>query len=311
MKHLINIPKIEGNASRQAHADLPKGTYEREISKEGFFGPSAHIYHRNPPTGWIDWDGPLRPRAFNLNQLSQNLGCPWNSFELLFNENCRIGMWRASASMKHLVRNADGDQLLFIHSGEGEIYCDFGRFEIMSGDYVLLPRGTMWRVEVRVPVSVLLIESTNTSISLPEKGVVGVHAFFDPAMLDTPVIDDKFLDQQTVDGDIEPWEIRIKRKNIISTVKYPYNPLDAVGWHGSLMPVKINVKNFRPLMSHRYHLPPSAHTTFVSERFVVCTFCPRPFEKDPGALKVPFFHNNDDYDEVLFYHAGDFLAAIT
>ncbi len=74
--------------------------------------------------------------------------------------------------MKYLVRNADGDQLLFIHSGEEEIYYDFGRFEIMSGDYVLLPRGTMWRVEVRVPVSVLLIESTNTSISLPEKGVV-------------------------------------------------------------------------------------------------------------------------------------------
>ena len=216
------------------------------LVKKVFFGPSAHIYHRNPPTGWIDWDGPLRPRAFNLNQLSQNLDCPWNSFELLFNENCRIGMWRASASMKNLVRNADGDQLLFIHSGEGEIYCDFGRFEITSGDHVLLPRGTMWRVEVKVPVSVLLIESTNTSISLPDKGLVGVHEFFDPAMLDTPMIDDKFLDQQTADGDIEPWEIRIKRKNIISTVKYPYNPLDALGWHGSLMPVKKNVKNFRP-----------------------------------------------------------------
>ena len=61
-------------------------------------------------------------------------------------------------------------------------------------------------------------------------------------------------------------------------------------------------------MSHRYHLPPSAHTTFLSDRFVVCTFAPRPFETDPGALKVPFFHNNDDYDEVLFYHAGDFFS---
>jgi homogentisate 1,2-dioxygenase len=61
-------------------------------------------------------------------------------------------------------------------------------------------------------------------------------------------------------------------------------------------------------MSHRYHLPPSAHTTFVANRFVVCTFAPRPFESDPGALKVPFFHNNDDYDEVLFYHAGDFFS---
>ena len=308
MKNFINIPKMEGNSSRQAHADLPNGTFEREMSKEGFFGPSAHIYHKNPPTGWIDWDGPLRPRAFNLNNLTQNVDCPWNSVELLFNENCRIAMWRASKSMKHLVRNADGDQLLFIHSGSGELYSDFGRFEIIAGDYVLLPRGTMWRVQFGSPIDILLIESTNAGFSLPDKGIVGTHAFFDPAMLDTPLIDKKFLDQQTAVGASERWQVRIKRKNNISTVTYPYNPLDAVGWHGSLMPVKINVKEFRPLMSHRYHLPPSAHTTFVSERFVVCTFCPRPFEKDPGALKVPFFHNNDDYDEVLFYHAGDFFS---
>ena len=308
MKNFINIPKMEGKSSRQAHADLPNDTFEREMSKEGFFGPSAHIYHRNPPTGWIDWDGPLRPRAFNLNNLTQNVDCPWNSVELLFNENCRIAMWRASKSMKHLVRNADGDQLLFIHSGSGELYSDFGRFEIIAGDYVLLPRGTMWRVQFGAPMDILLIESTNAGFSLPDKGIVGTHAFFDPAMLDTPLIDKKFLDQQTAVGASERWQVRIKRKNNISTVTYPYNPLDAVGWHGSLMPVKINVKDFRPLMSHRYHLPPSAHTTFVSERFVVCTFCPRPFEKDPGALKVPFFHNNDDYDEVLFYHAGDFFS---
>ena len=308
MKNFINIPKMEGKSSRQAHADLPNDTFEREMSKEGFFGPSAHIYHRNPPTGWIDWDGPLRPRAFNLNNLTQNVDCPWNSVELLFNDNCRIAMWRASKSMKHLVRNADGDQLLFIHSGSGELYSDFGRFEIIAGDYVLLPRGTMWRVQFGSPIDILLIESTNAGFSLPDKGIVGTHAFFDPAMLDTPLIDKKFLDQQTAVGASERWQVRIKRKNNISTVTYPYNPLDAVGWHGSLMPVKINVKEFRPLMSHRYHLPPSAHTTFVSERFVVCTFCPRPFEKDPGALKVPFFHNNDDYDEVLFYHSGDFFS---
>ena len=308
MKNFINIPKMEGKSSRQAHADLPNDTFEREMSKEGFFGPSAHIYHKNPPTGWIDWDGPLRPRAFNLNNLTQNADCPWNGVELLFNEHCRIAMWRASKSMKHLVRNADGDQLLFIHSGSGELYSDFGRFEFIAGDYVLLPRGTMWRVQFGSPIDILLIESTNAGFSLPDKGIVGTHAFFDPAMLDTPLIDKKFLDQQTAVGATERWQVRIKRKNNISTVTYPYNPLDAVGWHGSLMPVKINVKEFRPLMSHRYHLPPSAHTTFVSERFVVCTFCPRPFEKDPGALKVPFFHNNDDYDEVLFYHAGDFFS---
>jgi homogentisate 1,2-dioxygenase len=72
--------------------------------------------------------------------------------------------------------------------------------------------------------------------------------------------------------------------------------------------VRLNVADIRPLMSHRYNLPPSAHTTWVGNRFVICTFVPRPFETDPGALKVPFFHNNDDYDEVIFYHAGDFFS---
>jgi homogentisate 1,2-dioxygenase len=81
-----------------------------------------------------------------------------------------------------------------------------------------------------------------------------------------------------------------------------------VGWHGDLAPVRLNVRDIRPLTSPRFHLPPSAHTTFVANRFVVCTFVPRPFETDPGAIKVPFFHNNDDFDEVIFYHRGDFFS---
>ena len=117
-----------------------------------------------------------------------------------------------------------------------------------------------------------------------------------------------FRAQQTPVGKEEVWRVDIKRRDVLSTVTYPYNPLDAVGWKGDLTPVKINVEHFRPLMSHRYHLPPSAHTTFVARRFVVCTFCPRPMEMDPAALKVPFFHNNDDFDEVLFYHRGDFFS---
>jgi homogentisate 1,2-dioxygenase len=141
---------------------------------------------------------------------------------------------------------------------------------------------------------------------LPDKGLVGEHAIFDPAMLDIPAIDKAFKAQGSKKNG--KWKVRVKRRQQISTVTYPYNPLDAVGWHGNLHPVRINVKDIRPLMSHRYHVPPSAHTTFVASRFVVCTFVPRPFEQDPGAIKVPFFHNNDDYDEVLFYHAGDFFS---
>ena len=191
-----------------------------------------------------------------------------------------------------------------VHEGAGDLYCDYGHLAIRAGDYVMLPRGTMWRIASAKPMTALLIEATNGSYQLPDKGLVGPHAIFDPAMLDVPAIDDAFLAQQ----DEKIWRVRIKRGGAVSTVTYPYNPLDAVGWKGDLAPVRINVADIRPLMSHRYHLPPSAHSTFVGNRFVVCTFCPRPFESAEDALKVPFFHSNDDYDEVLFYHAGDFFS---
>jgi homogentisate 1,2-dioxygenase len=191
-----------------------------------------------------------------------------------------------------------------VHSGVAALYCDFGHLDLQAGDYVVIPRGTLWRLECGAPVELLLIEATNASYLLPEKGLVGNHAIFDPAMLDAPRIDDEFKAQQGP----RPWQVEIKRRNAVSVISYPFNPLDVVGWHGELSVVRINVRDLRPLMSHRYHLPPSAHTTFVANRFVVCTFVPRPFESDPGALKVPFFHNNDDYDEVIFYHAGDFFS---
>lgn len=307
MKRYISYPRVEGTASRQAHADLPAGTFEREISKEGFFGPAAHLYHKHPPTGWTAFEGPLRPHAFDfVRAAAQTAPAPWAAPEMLHNSSVRVRFWRAAAGrMDHLARNADGDELLFVHQGAGELYCDFGHLSFASGDYIVLPRGTMWRLESREPLAVLTIEATNGSYLLPDKGLVGPHAIFDPAMLDVPHMDEAFRAQQ---GDRQEWRVQVKRRGAVSTITYPFNPLDAVGWHGDLTVARINVKDIRPLMSHRYHLPPSAHTTFLANRFVVCTFVPRPFETDPGAIKVPFFHNNDDYDEFLFYHAGNFFS---
>ena len=213
-------------------------------------------------------------------------------------------MEQYTTAMETLVRNADGDDLLFIHEGRGEFFCDYGHLTLVPGDYVVIPRGTMWRLEPAEPMLLLMIEATNDSYQLPDKGLVGEQAIFDLAMLDVPSIDDAFKAQQTE----TPWSVQIKRNGQVSVVTFPYNPLDAIGWHGELSVARINWRDIRPLMSHRYHLPPSAHTTFVASRFVVCTFVPRPIESDPGALKVPFYHNNDDFDEVLFYHAGDFFS---
>lgn len=308
MRRSIPLPRSEGVTSRQAHADLPEGTYERELGRDGFYGAASQMYHRRPPTGWIDWQGPLRPRAFDLNRIGRTAGSPWSAATVLHNAHLRYRFWRSSGSMPALARNADGDDLLFVHTGSGALFCDYGHLAIRAGDYVVIPRGTMWRTAFDGDADVLLIEATNGGYGLPDRGMAGPHAIFDPAVLDTPVIDDAFRAQQTPDGKEEVWRVEIKRGNAVSTVTYPYNPLDAVGWHGDLAPVRLNVADIRPIVSPRYHLPPSAHTTFAADRFVVCTFAPRPIESDPGALKIPFFHNNDDYDEVIFYHRGDFFS---
>jgi homogentisate 1,2-dioxygenase len=304
MKRYIHYPRVAGTASRQAHADLPPGTFEREMSKDGFFGPAAFFYHRHPPTGWTRFDGPLRPHAYDLTRLEAAAASPWDAPLVLGNAALKLRYWRCNGRMDHLARNADGDELLFVHSGAGELYCDFGHLSFAAGDYLVVPRGTMWRLECSAPAALLLIEATNSSFALPDRGLLGNHAFFDPAMLDTPAIDAAFLAQQSE----QPWRVAIKRHGVVSTAHFPFNPLDAVGWHGDLALCRINVRDLRPVMSHRYHLPPSVHTTFLADRFIVCTFVPRPFETDPGALKVPFFHNNDDYDEVIFYHAGNFFS---
>ena len=304
MKNYIRYSRVEGAASRQAHADLPAGSYEREMSKEGFFGPASFFYHRHPPTGWTKFEGPLRPHAFDLTKLEKTTSSPWDSPVVLANAHCQLRYWNFSGSMDHLARNADGDQLLFVHRGEGDLYCDFGHLKFTAGDYLLLPRGTMWRLTAAAGAALLMIEAVNSSYMLPEKGLLGPHALFDPAMLDVPAMDAPFREQQTE----REWQVRIKARGQLSTATFPFNPLDATGWHGDLCACRINVKDFRPVMSHRYHLPPSVHSTFIANRFVVCTFTPRPFETDPGAIKVPFFHNNDDYDEVIFYHAGEFFS---
>lgn len=304
MKNWITYPKMEGTVSRQAHVDLPEGTYEREMGKEGFFGPATHFYHKHPPTAWTSFEGPLQPRAFDTTKWNHTGDGPWTAKTLLSNSHCKIAFWQARKAMDHLVRNSDGDQLLFVHNGAGDFYCDFGHLTYRDGDYIMIPRGTMWRLEPAQDTDLLMIEATNGSYKLPDKGLVGPHAIFDPAILDTPVMDEKFRAQQTE----TPWKVEVKRLNEISTITYPFNPLDAVGWKGDLVVARVNWRDIRPLMSHRYHLPPSAHSTFVADGFVVCTFAPRPIESDPGALKVPFYHNNDDYDEFIFYHRGEFFS---
>jgi homogentisate 1,2-dioxygenase len=300
----IPIVRVEGTTSRQAHADLPAHSYEREIGRDGFFGPATQMYHRHKPTGWSKIEGPLRPRAFDTGRVKADAASPFAAPKLLGNDALEVRIWRMAAAMTALARDADGDLLLFVHEGAGALYCDYGHLDYRDGDYLFLPRGTAWRIEPKAPSALLIIEATGEALGLPERGLMGQQAFFDPAVLETPHLDDAFRAQ----SDERPWRIEVKRRGTLTIVDYPYNPLDAVGWTGALAPVRLNWRDLRPILSDRMHLPPSVHATFVCPSFVVCTFAPRPLEGDPGALKVPFFHNNDDYDEMIFYHQGSFFS---
>ena len=297
------FPLNKGKTTPQAHVGLPEGTFEEEHGRKGFFGKSAHLYHANAPTGWIRFEGKLRPHCFDLNKLepTDRTDARGSHLGFLGNNDIRVSVSRRSEPMPFYFRNADGDELLFVHRGEGTIETDFGPLEFSKGDYVVLPRAVTYRIIPRTRDNFFLLMESATEFNQPEKGLLGQHALYDPGIIVTPepapLLDDR-----------REWEIRIKADGEFSSVFYPYNPMDVVGWKGDLTVWKLNVKDIRPVMSHRAHLPPSAHTTFVTEGAVVCSFVPRPLEEDPEALRVPFFHRNTDYDEFLFYHDGDFFS---
>jgi len=296
------FPLKKGKTTSQAHVGLPEGTFEEEHGRKGFFGKSAHLYHTHPPTGWIRFEGKLRPHCLDLNKLSPSdktnpRGTP---VEVLGNDDVRLFVSRRSKPMPFYFRNADGDELYFIHRGKGKIETDFGPLTFEKGDYIIIPRAVTYRIIPETKDNFFLITQSKTEFNEPDKGLIGQHALYDTAVIQTPEPQPIF--------DNKEWEVKIKVEDEYSSVTYPFNPIDVVGWKGDLTVWKINMRDIRPIMSHRAHLPPSAHTTFVTEGAVVCSFLPRPLEEDEDALRVPFFHRNTDYDEVIFYHDGNFFS---
>lgn len=208
--------------------------------------------------------------------------------------------------MPHFVRNADGDEVVFVHRGRGTWETDYGCVPYEPGDYLVIPKGTTYRVHVDEPGegSLFVIVETPAPACVPERGLLGHHALFDLGMLAAPEPAAPPADAHARNE----WEVRIKRDGDYTRVYYPFYPMDVVGWKGDLWVAKLNVRDFRPVTSPRYHLPPSVHATFQAGGALISTFAPRPLESDPDALRVPFYHRNMDYDEVLFYHSGQFFS---
>jgi homogentisate 1,2-dioxygenase len=152
----------------------------------------------------------------------------------------------------------------------------------------------------------LVIESKTSEYREPDRGMVGRNAFYDSASFGIPDLTkrDEYMKTKKISINI----VDIKHDDEMTRFTYEEDIYDVIGWKGDLYPLTLHCDDMMPMLSARVHLPPSAHTTFVAQGFIVCTFLPRPLESDSDALKVPFYHQNIDYDEVLFYHDGNFFS---
>ena len=286
-----------GTVTKQAHVKIPEGLYEEEHGRKGFFGRVSHLYHKNPPVSWTNIEGDLKPRLLPSSFTGKK-----NCYEpLLFNRDVVISAGTLTETPVDYFRNADFDELLFVHDGTGRIETTYGPLDYAKGDYIVLPRGTTYKTFVDSPTRVLKIESAS-EFEEPTRGILGPNALYDQTAKTIP---------EAAPGSERAgsYTVQIKRLGDVTRVTYKENPLDVLGWKGSLYPWKLSIYDYCPIMSHRYHIPPSGHTTFTARNFVVCSFVERPLEDEKhGVLKVPFYHSNIDFDEVLFYHQGDFFS---
>lgn len=297
--------KTRGKVPNQAHVGISDGQYEEEHGRNGFAGAVSHLYRTHPPTAWIKIEGKLRPRAFACTQISEALlSMTTQSVRILQSQDAKVSISWQRETMPHFVRNADADEVHFVHRGRGRFETDYGVLPYEPGDYVVVPKGTTYRTHVDYGPSFSLIVETPVPMVVPDRGALGQHALFDKGVLLAPELEP--LDHVRTTG--PTWEVHIKHHDEWTRIVYPFYPMDVVGWKGDLWVAKLNVRDFRPVVSPRYHLPPSVHQTFQAGGCLISTFAPRPLESDPEALRVPFYHRNTDYDEVLFYHDGEFFS---
>ena len=300
------FPLVKGKTSKQAHANFPevdgRRTYEHEHGRQGFFGKVSHLYHKNPPTNFKTIDGVFKPQLLDSNMvIASDKDDDWGMpVTIMKSRGFQAKISRRKNPMPFYYKNTEGDDIWFVHRGTGKIETLYGPLSFTNGDYIVIPRGTIYRVVPETTENFFLVIESFEEVQIPDRGLLGPNALFDPAMIETP--------EPEVIEDGKEWVIRFKRQNQFTDYTFPNNPCDVIGWKGDVTPWKLSIKDFRPINSHRYHLPPSAHTTFLAPGFVICSFVPRPYETADDTLKIPFFHSNVEYDELIFYHDGDFMS---
>lgn len=304
---LGQVPKRRHIQFRQPNGQL----YAEElISTRGFSGPMTLCYHINLPTEVQAWEdlGDVRPRFLDAEPLRhrhlktarmQPMGDAVSGRIALMGNNDVI--WYQALvgeQMKDFYKNAEGDECLFIHNGSGTLESMFGNVEFHPGDYLVIPRGTVYKLRFsELPVKMIAIES-HGPIEVPrryrnEYGQLLEHAPYYERDIRPPselvTYDEK--------GD---FKVLVKARGRMTRYTYRFHPFDVVGWDGFVYPWAFSIHDFAPIVG-KLHMPPPIHQNFQGHNFVICSFCPRVLDFDPEAVPVPYNHSNVDSDEVLYY----------
>src|SRR5918997_6835922 len=220
----------KGKVTRQAHVSVPEGTFEEEHGRETFFGRASHLYRTHPPTAWTRIEGPLRPRALNLNEMKpDDFTDAAASWQLVAgNADVRLFVSRRSEPMRYFLRDADGDVCYFVHRGSGTIETDYGPLTYREGDYVIIPKGTTHRVLPERDDNFFFVIEGTGEYHIPDRGLMGKHAHFDPGVLEVPDPDPH--------DEAGEFEVRVKRDGVFPSLWFAWHPPDVVGWEGGLSP---------------------------------------------------------------------------
>ncbi|AXU16952.1 homogentisate 1,2-dioxygenase [Streptomyces clavuligerus] len=284
------------------------GLYEDMLTRQGFEGRDAYLYRRAEPTAWKHAEEGAANRTYDgqLVEPTDRTRPDGGPLRLFHHPALAVSVSRRGANMPFSVRNVDGDELYFVHEGTGTFYTEFGPIPYEPGDYILLPKGVTYRIRPSGPVNYFLVVESAEELGFADTGVLGRRAPFDPGLLYIPSPElDELGDGRDERG---TWPVRLKIRDGYASLVYDADPIDVEGWSGDLFPFKLNIRDYRPVMSDRIHVMPSAYAVFATSTFMVGNFLPRPFETAPDAAVFPPYHRNVDYDEFTFFHGGTVLG---
>jgi len=308
------VPYKRHIVNRQPNGNL---YHEELVGTQGFSGMSSLVYHLHPPTRVKQKDKAysVQPKVAVENSLD---ALSFDGFKiepesdyiksrktLLVNQSMHIGLAAPMESTSYFYKNADADEMIFIHRGSGKLLTMYGEMNFKYGDYIIIPRGTVYQIFFDTTDNRLLYVESFSPIFTPRRyrndfGQLLEHSPF----CERDIIRPNNLKTYDEQGE---FDIFIKKKGFMFPYVYANHPFDVVGWDGYHYPYIFSIFNFEPITG-RIHMPPPIHQTFENANFVICSFVPRLYDYHPESIPAPYHHSNIDSDEILYYVDGDFMS---